>query len=117
MSVKFYAKYERMRNELKLRQLRAESGISGMTRSRHDELHDRFFAITSSKHGTRYERLAAVVLKGLHEQDTVIHSISLRGASKVPHQIDVVIETEGNTKRVLIEAKDFDRTGKKLAYL
>ena len=38
----------------------------------------------------------------------------MRGTSQVPHQIDVVIEAEGKTKRVLIEAKDFDKTGKKI---
>lgn len=85
-----------------------------MTRSKYDELHDRFFTLASSKHGTRYERLAAVVLKSLHQHATVIHNLSLRGGSGVPHQIDVVIEVEGKAKRVLIEAKDFDKTGKKV---
>jgi restriction endonuclease len=33
--------------------------------------------------------------------------------STVPHQIDVVIEADGQTKRTLIEAKDFDRKGKR----
>jgi hypothetical protein len=38
---------------------------------------------------------AAVVLKSLHELATVIHHLSLRGGSGVPHQIDVVIGVEG----------------------
>jgi hypothetical protein len=86
----------------------------GMTRSKYDELHDRFFTIPSSKRGTRYERLAAVVFKSLYERRTVIHNISLRGTSRVPHQIDVLIEADGKTKRILIEAKDFDKKGKRV---
>jgi hypothetical protein len=85
-----------------------------MAGSKYDELHDRFFTIPSSKPGTRYERLAAVVLKGLHERHTVIHNISLRGTSRVPHQIDVLIEADGRTKRILIEAKDFDKKGRRV---
>jgi hypothetical protein len=85
-----------------------------MTRSKYDKLHDRFFTIPSSKRGTRYERLAAVVFKSLYERHTAIHNISLRGASRVPHQIDVLIEADGKTKRILIEAKDFDKKGKRV---
>jgi hypothetical protein len=50
-----------------------------MADSRYDELHDRFFSTQSSKEGTRYERLAAVVLKSLSEQSVVIHDFRLRG--------------------------------------
>jgi hypothetical protein len=85
-----------------------------MARSKYDELHDRFFAIPSAKPGTRYERLAAVVLKLLHERHTVIHNISLKGTSRVPHQIDVLIEADGRAKRILIEAKDFDKKGRRV---
>jgi hypothetical protein len=53
-----------------------------MARSRYDELHDRFFPILSSKEGTRYERLAAVVLKALDEKNVVIHDFKLRGMLK-----------------------------------
>lgn len=83
-----------------------------MSGSRYDELHDRFFSILSSKEGTRYERLAAIVFKTLHEQNVVIHDFKLRGDSSVKHQIDVVIETGGKQKHVLIECKDFDKSGR-----
>lgn len=85
-----------------------------MVGSKYDELHDRFFTIPSSKPGTRYERLAAVVFKALHERHTVIHNISLRGTSRVRHQIDVLIEADGRAKRILIEAKDFDKKGRRI---
>jgi Restriction endonuclease len=85
-----------------------------MDRTRYDELHDRFFSILSSKEGTRYERLAAVVFKALHEQHTVIHDFKLSGDSTVKHQIDVLIEVGGKRKRVLIECKDFDKSGKRV---
>jgi hypothetical protein len=85
---------------------------STMARSRYDELHDRFFPILSSKEGTRYERLAAVVLKALDEKNVVIHDFKLRGDSTVRHQIDVLIEVAGVQKRVLIECKDFDKSKK-----
>lgn len=90
------------------------NGHIRMMRSKYDELHDRFFTIPSSKRGTRYERLAAVVFKILYERHTVIHNISLGGTSRVPHQIDVLIEADGKTKRILIEAKDFDKKGKRI---
>jgi hypothetical protein len=82
-----------------------------VARSRYDELHDRFAAASTSKAGSRYERLAAIVLKVLHQQQTVIHDLRLLGESEVKHQIDVTIEAHGRTKRVLVECKDFDVSG------
>ena len=79
-----------------------------MARSKYDELHDRFFSILSTKAGTRYERLAALVFKRLHERHAVIHDFKLVGASKVKHQIDVLLETDGKNRRVLVECKDFE---------
>jgi len=83
-----------------------------MPASRYDELHDRFFSILSSKEGTRYERLAAVVFKTLNDQQIVVHDLKLCGDSTVKHQIDVLIEVAGSRKRVLIECKDFDKKGR-----
>ena len=77
-------------------------------RSRYDELHDRFDPIKTGKAGTRYERLAAMVLKALHERDVVVHDISLRGDSTVPHQIDVSIQRDSESRRMIVECKDFD---------
>jgi Restriction endonuclease len=82
------------------------------SKSKYDELHDRFFTILSTKAGTRYERLAALVFKRLHEQHAVIHDFKLIGASKVKHQIDVLLEIDGKSRRVLVECKDFDKAGK-----
>ena len=82
--------------------------------SRYDELHDRYYELLSTKSGTRYERLAAVVFKSLEENGTVIHDLTLVGDSGVPHQIDVTIERNGKRQRILLECKDFDISGKKV---
>lgn len=82
-----------------------------MARSRYDELHDRFVSAATSKAGTRYERLAAIVLKVLNDQQRVIHDLRLLGESDVKHQIDVTIEADGKARRVLVECKDFDISG------
>ncbi len=82
-----------------------------MALSRYDELLDRFDPVATGKHGTKYERLAALVLKNLHDQQAVIHDIKLVGASEVKHQIDVLVEDQGKKRRVLIECKDFDLSG------
>lgn len=87
--------------------------MADKSRSRYDELHDRFDPIKTGKAGTRYERLAAMVLKALHERDVVVHDMSLRGDSTVPHQIDVSLQRDGKTRRMIVECKDFDlREGK-----
>lgn len=83
-------------------------------RSRYDELHDRYHAILTTKAGTRYEILAALVFKALEEKNTVIHDMKLVGVSDVAHQIDVTVEASGNKRRVLIECKDYDISGEKI---
>jgi hypothetical protein len=83
-------------------------------RSKYDDLHDRYHAILSTKAGTRYEMLAAMVFKSLEDKNTVIHDLKLTGDSEVPHQIDVSIEKNGKTWRVIIECKDFDVSGDKV---
>lgn len=83
-------------------------------RSRYDELHDRFDPIKTGKAGTRYERLAAMVLKALHQRDVVVHDIGLRGESDVKHQIDVCVERNGMRRRIIVECKDFDLAGDKV---
>jgi restriction endonuclease len=83
-------------------------------RSKYDELHDRYHAILSSKAGTRYEILAAMVFKILEDRNVVIHDLKLSGDSQVPHQIDVSIEVDGKKRRVIIECKDFDVSGEKV---
>lgn len=83
-------------------------------RSRYDELHDYYYKLLSTKSGTRYERLAAVVFKYLEQSDTVIHDLKLLGDSGVSHQIDVVIERSGQRQRIVVECKDFDISGDKV---
>lgn len=80
-------------------------------RSAYDELHDQYHEIATSKKGTRYEVLAAFVLKSLDRDSVVIHDLDLRGESNVDHQIDVTVEVGGETQRILIECKDFDISG------
>jgi len=71
-----------------------------------DLVYDRLIADEKLKDGTKYERLAAVVFRILTEQTTV-HDLRLKGEVDVTHQIDVVIGDD--KKRILIEAKDYDR--------
>jgi predicted helicase len=78
-------------------------------RSRYDELHDKYHTIPTTKAGTRYERLAAMVFNALEERNVVIHDLKLSGDDPdVKHQIDVTIEIEGVKKTCIIECKDFD---------
>jgi Restriction endonuclease len=84
------------------------------TRSHYDELHDRYHAILTTKAGTRYERLAALVFKTLAERNVVIHDLKLLGDSTIAHQIDVSIDADSKRRRVLIECKDFDVSGEKV---
>lgn len=69
-------------------------------------VYDRLVAEEKLKAGTKYERLAALVFKML-TASTTIHDLRLTGEVGVPHQVDVVVGDE--SKRVLIEAKDYDR--------
>lgn len=85
------------------------------SRSRYDELHDHYHLILTTKSGTRYERLAALVFKALEQQNVVIHNLELKGEGEgVKHQIDVSIETGGVVRRIILECKDFDRSEDKV---
>jgi hypothetical protein len=93
------------------------SGVSGHYKkinmsikrlSSYDKIFDKYFDKNITKSGTKYEILAAMVLKHLIDAGKVIHDIKLRGESDVKHQIDVFFEDNGNNKRVLIECKDYD---------
>ncbi|WP_185975151.1 restriction endonuclease [Mesorhizobium sp. WSM4310] len=78
-------------------------------RSRYDELHDKYHTILTTKAGTRYERLAALVFKALEDRSVVIHDMELTGEDpEVKHQIDVSLEVAGSTRRIIVECKDFD---------
>jgi hypothetical protein len=84
-------------------------------RSRYDELHDKYHKLLTTKAGTRYERLAALVFKELDASKAVIHNLELAGDDPdVKHQIDVTVDIAGSTKRVLIECKDFDISSNKV---
>ncbi|ANB49268.1 MULTISPECIES: restriction endonuclease [Bacillus] len=64
------------------------------------------------KLGTKYEKLAAMVFKILHQKDVVIHDLKLRGGEKkTTHQIDVTVQSKGSekSKRILIECKDINK--------
>jgi hypothetical protein len=81
-------------------------------RSRYDELHDIYGTIRTTKRGTRYERLAAVVFAALDANSVVIHDLKVIGEeTEVKHQIDVHIERAGSPKRILVECKDYDISG------
>lgn len=83
------------------------------SRSKYDDLHDRLDPIDTEKAGTRYERLVALVQKSLDETAGVSHDLRLVGDdTQVKHQIDVTITKGDQRRRVLIECKDFDISGK-----
>ena len=73
-----------------------------MGRSSYDELHDRYERISTTKAGTRYERLAALVFKCLNDRHIVIHDLKLLGETGVAHQIDVQIEVDGRPRHLLV---------------
>jgi len=58
--------------------------------------------------------LASCVYKSLNKDRIIKHDVRLIGETDVKHQIDVSIETESGSKRVLIECKDFDISGDKV---
>ena len=83
-----------------------------ITRSTYDDIHDKYDAIDTTKRGTRYERLVAMVQKALDETAGVVHDLKLVGEdTQVKHQIDVTITRGGEARRVLIECKDYDVSG------
>ena len=80
--------------------------------SRYDELFDKYQGISKAKSGTKYEMLTALIFKVLNEKGIVIHDLDLIGETDTPAQIDVCVEVNDAKKRVLIECKDFDVSGK-----
>src|SRR5882672_8449581 len=83
-----------------------------MSRSKYDDIHDKYDPIDTTKAGTRYERLVAVVQKALDETAGVVHDVKLIGEdTQVKHQIDVTVARSGEARRVLIECKDYDVSG------
>ncbi|MGZ5030529.1 MAG: restriction endonuclease [Methylobacter sp.] len=85
-----------------------------MMSSTYDQIHDQYWHISTPKAGTRYERLAAFVIKSLNVDKRVVHDIKLVGDSDVKHQIDITIDDGRGKKRILIECKDFDISSKKV---
>lgn len=69
-------------------------------------IYDRLVADEKLSSGTKYERLTAIAFRQITDRATV-HDLRLRGESGVAHQIDAVVGDE--RKRVLIEAKDYDK--------
>lgn len=82
--------------------------------STYDKIFDKYFSKDIKKSGTKYEILAAMVVKHLSDAGQVIHDMKLIGESSVKHQIDVLFENNGVHKRVLVECKDFDISNKKV---
>ena len=78
-----------------------------MERSYYDEIHDKYEKINTTKKGTRYERLAALVFKKLDESGTVIHDLKLLGESGTESQIDVVIDSEEGRAMALQKMQEF----------
>jgi hypothetical protein len=70
-------------------------------------IYDRHVAEEKLKHGTKYERLTALVFQTLDADAAVTHDVRLRGdGKKTAHQIDVRVTKAGRTRRTLIECRD-----------
>lgn len=70
-------------------------------------IYDRHVAEEKLKHGTKYERLTALVFQTLDADAAVTHDVRLRGdGKKSVHQIDVRVTKAGRTRRTLIECRD-----------
>ena len=82
--------------------------------SPYDDLLDKYHQIGTTRKGTKYEILAAMVCKTLEESSVVVHDVKLRGRSDVKHQIDVTVNKDGAVRRILIECKDFAVSGSKV---
>lgn len=72
-------------------------------------IYDRHVAEEKLKHGTKYERLTALVFQILDADAAVTHDVRLRGdGKKSVHQIDVRVTKAGTSRRTLIECRDKD---------
>jgi hypothetical protein len=80
-----------------------------------DLIYDEFVAEDRSKHGTRYEILAAIVFKALMREHRVVHDLRLRGEGKqTRHQIDVTVEREDGTRlHLIIECRHLFATSRR----
>jgi hypothetical protein len=75
-----------------------------------DELHDELFPDRPAGAGTRYERLAALVLQLLNPEATIVHDQVLPAAppDRSSHQIDVIVDIPGaGRQRILIECRHY----------
>jgi len=74
-----------------------------------DIVYDRYIAAEKLKHGTKFERVAAVVFQILNEGVEVRHDVRLRGDGKdTTHQIDVSVRGQEPRRHLVIECKDKD---------
>ncbi len=72
-----------------------------------EQVYNRHIAEEKLKHGTKYERLTALVFQTLDADAAVTHDVKLRGdGKKSVHQIDVRVTKAGKTRRTLIECRD-----------
>jgi hypothetical protein len=72
-------------------------------------LYSRLVANEKIKSGSALERIAALVFFELEQDATVTHQVRLRGSGETYHWIDVVVTRGGETRRTLIECKDYDK--------
>ncbi len=85
----------------------ADTTSSGDQLSPIEQIYDRHVAEEKLKHGTKYERLTALVFQTLDADASISHDVRLRGdGKKTAHQIDVRVTQAGRTRRTLIECRD-----------
>lgn len=72
-----------------------------------EKLHDELFGVVPDKHGTAYERIAAVVMAVLGWDDVEYDRTEQPAGLLASHQIDVVCRhPDGTRERLIIECKD-----------
>lgn len=72
-----------------------------------EQIYNRDVAEEELKHGTKYERLTAMVFQTLDADAAITHDVRLRGdGKKSVHQIDVRVTKAGRTRRTRIECRD-----------
>jgi hypothetical protein len=78
-------------------------------------IYDEYIAEEKLKHGTKYERLGAIVFKTLMGEHKVVHDLRLSGPGKrTKHQIDVTIERhDGERLRLIIECRHLFATSRR----
>lgn len=69
-------------------------------------LHKELFGADPPKHGTAYERLAALIVQELNQHEDITHDVKLVGdGKKTEHQIDVSVRGKDSQLHLIVECR------------